>query len=163
MSQTEKTILAIDPGYDRCGVAVFSITGQLLWSDCLETNKKNSLPERLFVLGQKIEKIIKERKPKILYTEKIFFSVNQKTAIAVAETRGMISYLAAKNKILLKEFTPQEIKLTVTGSGRADKNQVAIMVKKLLPLTKKIARDDEYDAIAIGLTALAVDRGLIGK
>jgi crossover junction endodeoxyribonuclease RuvC len=152
-------ILGIDPGYDRLGVALVKKEGgkeELVFSDCFLSDKKKALSERLLEIGNELEKLIKEHKPDAIATEKLYFTVNQKTAMSVAEARGVISYLGAKHHIPLTEYTPPEIKLTVTGYGNANKKQVAEMVPRLIKISKSIKYDDEYDAIAIALTHLAI-------
>jgi crossover junction endodeoxyribonuclease RuvC len=152
-------ILGIDPGYDRLGVAlVKKEKGQeeLIFSDCFLSSNKDSLGERLLMVGDKLEKVIKDYRPDNVATEKLYFTANQKTAMAVAEARGVISYLSAKYKIPLFEYAPPEIKLTVTGYGNANKKQVAEMIPRLIKVDKDVKYDDEYDAIAIALTHLAI-------
>ena len=152
-------VLGIDPGYDRLGVALVKKDGgkeELVFSDCFLSSPKDTLGERLLSVGNELEKLIKEHKPDTVATEKLYFTVNQKTAMSVAEARGVISYLSAKHKIPLFEYTPPEIKLTVTGYGNANKKQVAEMIPRLIKISKGIKYDDEYDAIAIALTHLAM-------
>lgn len=153
-----KRVIGIDPGYDRLGVAVVEKNSgqeQVLFSTCLTSDKKAALPERYLSLGQALEKIIKREKPDTLAIEKLFFTTNQKTASQVSEIRGLIIYLAASAGLDVVEYTPLQVKSTITGYGKADKSQVIDMVKRLVKLdgTKKL--DDEYDAIAVALTALA--------
>jgi crossover junction endodeoxyribonuclease RuvC len=85
----------------------------------------------------------------------LFFNKNIKTAIAVAEVRGALIYLAKKHSLPIYEFGPQEIKVAVTGYGKSDKTAVFDMLKRLVPNLKTQALDDEYDAIATGITCLA--------
>jgi crossover junction endodeoxyribonuclease RuvC len=155
-------IIAIDPGYERLGIAVLEkeLRGKekLLYSDCFKTSKDIAHSERLKLLGDEIERIIGEYKPEALCLETLFFSANQKTAIAVAEARGVILYQAAKNGLKVYEYGPGEIKVAVTGYGKSDKQNVIDMVNKLVKIDKKIAHDDEYDAIAAGLTCFATER-----
>lgn len=154
-------VLGIDPGYDRCGLALISKSAQgpeLIDSFCLVTNKKDTFSQRLLSIGNQLEKIIKDNKPDELAMEKLFFSVNQKTALQVAEVRGLISYLGAKHGLPLYEYGPGEIKLTITGYGKANKNQIALMLPRLIKIKKDISLDDEFDAIAIALAHLAIKR-----
>lgn len=154
-------VLGIDPGYDRCGLALISKSAQgseLIDSFCLVTNKKDTFSQRLLSIGNQLEKIIKDNKPDELAMEKLFFSVNQKTALQVAEVRGLISYLGAKHRLPLYEYGPGEIKLTITGYGKANKNQIALMLPRLIKIKKDISLDDEFDAIAIALAHLAIKR-----
>jgi crossover junction endodeoxyribonuclease RuvC len=152
-------VLAIDPGYDRMGVAVLEKNGaeknKLLYSDCIRTSAKTKFADRLFSAGQEIEAIIKKWKPEALAIETLFFNTNQKTGIHIAEIRGMILYLARTYGLNIHEHTPLEVKMAVAGYGRADKKQVTSMVSALIKLEKIPKYDDEYDAIAIGLTCLA--------
>ena len=154
-------VLAIDPGYERLGVAVIEKQKnqeQLLYSACVITPRALPFSERLLMLGKAIEKIIKEYKPILVAIEKLFFTTNQKTASAVSEVRGMLLYLAARHHLPIVEFTPLEIKNTITGYGKASKEQVAAMVRQLAQIKTAPKHDDEYDAIAIGLTALAREK-----
>ena len=153
-------ILAIDPGFERLGIAVIEKNGKevLLYSSCFKTSAKLPFPERLNLIGSELEKIIKKYKPKALSIEKLYFQNNQKTAMGVAEARGVIIYTASKNKLKIFEYTPPQIKVAVTGYGKADKKMVMDMVPKLIALKEKINSDDELDAIAIGLTCFACER-----
>lgn len=151
--------MGIDPGYDRLGVALIKKDRgkeELIDSACFTSNPKQKLGERLLKVGTELEKLIKKYQPNVVATEKLYFTVNQKTAMAVAEARGVISYLCAKNNVPLFEYTPSEIKITVTGYGQANKKQISEMVPKLININKKIKYDDEFDAIAIALTHIAI-------
>ncbi|MCA9359910.1 crossover junction endodeoxyribonuclease RuvC [Candidatus Kaiserbacteria bacterium] len=151
-------VISVDPGYDRLGIAVLEYSEgkeKLLYSGCIETNKEKTLNERLVFLGEEFAKILKKYSPDTLGIETIFFNKNIKTAIGVAQARGIILYLAQTNNCQVFEFGPQEIKVAVTGYGKSDKKAVFDMVARLLPETPKDALDDEYDAIAVGITCLA--------
>ncbi len=151
-------VLAIDPGYERMGVAVIDKTSGkeiLVHSGCLVTSRSLSFGERLVALGQSFEELIAAHQPELVALEKLFFTTNQKTASAVSEVRGMLLYLTSKHGLKLAEYTPQEVKGAVAGYGKASKEQVTAMVSKLITLPPGKRLDDEYDAIAIGLTALA--------
>ncbi|MEN9413541.1 MAG: crossover junction endodeoxyribonuclease RuvC, crossover junction endodeoxyribonuclease RuvC [Candidatus Parcubacteria bacterium] len=150
--------IAIDPGFGRCGVAIVEKengTPRLLASLCIETTAKLPFPERLGIVLEECEKLIDTYKPTALALEKLYFSNNQKTAMQVAEVRGGLIGLGARYGLALSEYTPGEIKSAVTGNGRADKTQIAKMIPLLIKLNKPIRLDDEYDAIAVGLTHLA--------
>jgi len=156
MSSTK--VLAIDPGYDRCGVAILERKkGKevLLYSHCVQTNREEPFGERLFQIGNDVRKIIKRFSPNDIAIEKLYFNTNQKTAMGVAEVRGAIVYIAACSGVVVYEYTPSEIKTAVAGWGRADKKQVMEMIPRLIVIEKDIVLDDEYDAIATGLTHLA--------
>lgn len=151
-------ILAIDPGYDRLGIAIIegdSSRPTLLMSDCVEPAR--GLREgRLAEVSRATAEAIQKYSPDALAIETLFFSVNKKTAIGVAEARGAILAAAGTSHIPVIECSPQQVKLAVAGHGGADKTSVARMIPALLALPKKKRRDDELDAIAIGITALAI-------
>jgi crossover junction endodeoxyribonuclease RuvC len=154
-------IIAVDPGYDRAGVAVLeSQNGKetVLFSTCIETKKTESLSERIFTLGEAFEKLLETYTPTVLGIETLFFNKNQKTGIGVAGARGALIFLAQKYGCTVMEFGPQEIKVAVTGYGKSDKTAVIDMVKRLVQNAPKKALDDEYDAIAVGITTLAHSR-----
>lgn len=151
-------VLGIDPGYERLGAAILEKTSggeHLLYSTCLQTAAKLTFPTRLAQLGREIEKLLAEWQPDCLAIEKVFFAKNQKTASQVSEVRGMLLYLAGRQNLPVIEYAPLEIKQTVAGYGQASKDQVAQMVKRLIKLKNIPKYDDEMDAIAVGLTALA--------
>lgn len=155
-------LVAIDPGYERLGIAVIEKKlkdkEKLLYSDCFQTDKKLHHHERLGLIGAEIAKVISEYKPEVLCLENLFFTSNQKTAISVAEARGVILYEASKNNLRVFEYGPGEIKVAVTGYGKSDKDQIIAMIPRLIKIGKNIKHDDEYDAIAVGLTCLAIER-----
>ncbi|MDO8589900.1 MAG: crossover junction endodeoxyribonuclease RuvC [bacterium] len=150
-----KIVLGVDPGFDRIGIAVLD-KNKVLFSDCTETNRKLSHAERLLEIGTVIGSIIKKWKPECLAIESLFFNQNTTNALKVSEARGVIIYEAARARLKIYEYSPQAIKIAVTGYGKADKIQMANMVKKLVSLPKKSSKrlDDEVDAIALGITHL---------
>ena len=151
-------VLAIDPGYDRLGVAVMEYQNgkeHLLYSTCVLTDKKSALTERLFAIGTAVSELITIYTPDTVAIETLFFNKNIKTAIGVAQARGIIIYLAKKADCIVYEFGPQEIKVAVTGYGNSDKSAVFAMVSRLVSNVPQVALDDEYDAIAVGITCLA--------
>jgi crossover junction endodeoxyribonuclease RuvC len=155
-------VLAIDPGYERVGIAIIEKNNQrkeeLLFSECFKTTTDTSFAIRLKKIGLEVTRIIEKYEPKVLAIEKLYLSVNQKTAMGVAEARGVIVYSASLSNLEIFEYTPPEIKLAVTGYGKADKKMVMGMVAKLIKIEKKTTSDDELDAIAIGLTFLACQK-----
>jgi crossover junction endodeoxyribonuclease RuvC len=151
-------IIAIDPGYERLGIAILEKgTGKesLVFSECFITSIKEKHENRLKLIGLEIERIIKKYQPEAMGIETLFFKTNAKTAMKVSEARGIMLYEAAKNNLKILEFTPLQIKVAVTGYGKSDKDQVTEMVKRLIKITEPIKYDDEYDAIAVGLTFFA--------
>lgn len=156
-----KRVLAFDPGYERLGVAVIEKQkGKevLLFSDCVRTSAKFEFAGRLNILGAAAEALIKKWKPDVVALELLYFEKNAKTAMQVAEVRGMLTYVAAKNNLVVKHYTPSEVKIAVTGYGKGTKSAVALMVPKLLTLPPRKRLDDELDAIAVGITCLATLR-----
>ena len=154
-----KIVLGVDPGFDRIGVAILE-KEKVLFSDCIETNRKLLHQERLLQIGEGVKKIIKKWKPRDLAIETLFFNTNITSVIGVAEARGIIIYEAVRAGLEVFEYGPQTIKIAVTGYGKADKLQIATMVKKLVELPKQSSKrlDDEIDAIAVGITHLATKK-----
>jgi len=159
--QTRNRVIAIDPGFDRVGVAVLDNNG-VLYSCCIETDRKLPHERRLLDIGQSIKVVIKKWKPQALAIENLFFNQNTSTALRVSEARGVIIYEAVQAGLEICEYGPQEIKIAVTGYGKANKRQMESMVKKLvkLPLSAGKRLDDEIDAIAVGITHLATKKGI---
>lgn len=141
--------LAIDPGYDRLGVAVFDGT-TLIHSECF-VPPLGPFPERLLAVYTRVSGLISEFGPTSLAIESLFFNKNQKTAIHVAEARGAITVAAMKEGLTVHEYSPQAVKIAVTGSGNAAKEAVVRMIDRLVVLPKRKRLDDEYDAIALGI------------
>lgn len=153
-------VLAIDPGFDRMGIAVLEgdpSRPTLLWSDCVEPPKGDK-EMRLAVVETAVENALREYMPDCFALETLFFSTNKKTALGVAEARGAILAAAGKAGVPVREIPPGSVKLAVTGNGRADKNAIARMIPHLVSLTQKKRRDDELDAIAVGIAALSMGR-----
>lgn len=150
-------VLGIDPGYDRLGIAV--VEGDpsrpvLVWSDCILPHP-GSPEKRLAEVAQAVSSAISTYHPDALGIETLFFSKNAKTALGVAEARGAILASAGLASLPVIECSPQQVKLSVTGYGNADKAAVANMIPRLLTLPEKKRLDDELDAIAVGIAALA--------
>jgi crossover junction endodeoxyribonuclease RuvC len=149
-------ILGVDPGFDRLGVCVIEKNGNketLLYSTCITTSKKDSFGERLATIASGLTKVLETYAPTELALEKLFLAVNQKTVMNVAEARGVILYLCHMHGLSIHEYSPPEIKVAVTGYGKATKDDIALMVPKILgkAFAEKLL-DDEVDAIAIALT-----------
>lgn len=149
-------IIGIDPGFDRLGICIldkYPNKEELIHSQCITTSKKESFEVRLAEIGEELTKILKKHKPEELAIETLFFTTNQKTIITVAEVRGICIYLSHINDVKIYEYSPPQIKLAVTGYGKATKEDVGIMVPKILKRElKSTILDDEIDAIAIALT-----------
>jgi len=151
-------VLSIDPGFERVGIAILEknkAQEKLLYSDCFKTSSKELFEKRLVLIGEEIVRVIQKWSPDALAIETLFFNTNQKTAFRVSEARGVIIYQSAKLGLSVHEYTPLQIKIAVTGYGKAPKKQVDDMVRTLIPIEKKNMNDDEMDAIAVGITCLA--------
>lgn len=148
-------ILGIDPGTSAVGYAIlqYAKLKPKLISAGLIPIKTKEAPSRLRELFGGLQKIIKSARPDAVAVERLFFFKNQKTALAVAEARGAILLTISLAQLKIHEYTPLEIKKTVTGDGRADKQQLKKMIRLLLKETRDFkAGDDTYDAIAVALT-----------
>lgn len=147
-------ILGIDPGFARMGYAVLESTredSKIIECSCIETSSDSNYENRLALIADKIKYLLAEYKPEALAIEKIFFAANQKTALKIAEVRGILLYLAVSEKIPVFEYTPLEVKMSLCGYGKASKDQVQKMVKILLKIQSLPKLDDAVDAIAIAL------------
>jgi crossover junction endodeoxyribonuclease RuvC len=164
---TKVRILGIDPGFDRMGVCVLDKENgkeSLVYSSCIITSREATFEDRLVVLGDGLEKIIKQFSPDHLAIETLFFTKNQKTAMMVAEVRGVILYISNKHKLTISEYSPPQIKLAIAGHGRASKDEIAYMISKIIDIPGNNKRiDDEADAIAIALTHSAHNNAYFKK
>ena len=125
-------IISIDPGYERLGLAIIEKNEKevLLFSECFKTSAKLPHHERLALIGDRMKDVIKKWKPEQLATEKLFFAGNQKTALLVAEARGVILYTGSSLGLEVFEYRPNEIKIAITGYGSAQKKQMMDMTRK---------------------------------
>lgn len=152
-------VIGVDPGYDRLGVAVVERTTDgketVVFSCCVTTDKQADLPERLHQLGREFVTILNTYTPQAFAIETLFFNQNQKTALGVAAARGVLLYAAKEANCSIHEYSPQEVKVAITGYGKSDKAAVTTMVTRLIANAPAKALDDEYDAIAVAVTHLA--------
>lgn len=149
-------ILGLDPGIAIVGYSIIDViddTYKLIASGSIQTDKKKNDGERLLEITSDLEEIIKLYSPDTGSVEKLFFFKNQKTVIPVAQARGVIIMTLAKFKIPLGEYTPLEIKQTITGFGMAKKNEVAEAVERMVDKNgnKWPTLDDTVDSIAIAV------------
>lgn len=155
-------VLGVDPGYDRLGLAIISGDGRgggkWLWSETARTDKKLPHPERLLQVRRSFAAAVAAHRPGAVAIEQLFLSNNQKTAMPVAEARGVVLAEAAASGIPVFEYGPQQVKLAVGGSGRAEKRAVEKMARVLAGTGERKMGDDEADAVAIALTCLATER-----
>lgn len=151
-------VLAIDPGYGRCGVAIVERAGTkdvVLYSDCIETSATMDFTERLNTVAAECRRLLGVYKPECVAMEKLYFAKSRTTGLKVAEVRGAILAIAGEASIAVFEYSPSEVKSAAAGFGGADKKQVIKMLHALVDIKKNIRHDDEYDAIAVGVTHLA--------
>lgn len=147
-------ILGIDPGYGIIGFSIIDKkrTGNEVVDYGVITTPKDMLfNERLRAIYESMGKLIDNYAPDEVAIEKLYFNKNITTGIPVAEARGVILLSIVMKNIPVFEYTPQEIKMALTGLGKADKSQVQFMVKTLLHLTKIPRPDDAADAVAVAL------------
>lgn len=151
-----KIILGLDPGIADTGYGLIAVNGNNL--KCLEfgsikTSSKDDFLCRLEKLDTCLQKIINKYKPDLVSVEKLFFNTNAKTAFVVGQARGVLLLNIKKNNLKLIEFTPLQIKQSVTNFGRAEKKQVQTMVKLILNLKEVPQPDDAADALAAAICA----------
>lgn len=155
MQDNDETFLGIDPGFARCGYGVigkernnpFAHT----WGCIQTTPKTGDASFRLLTIFDSVEELIHLYRPCCLACEKLFFSRNTSTAMQVSEAKGVILLAAARNEIPVFEYTPNQVKLAVTGSGKADKKQIQMMITRLLRLSDIPTPDDAADGLALAL------------
>jgi len=147
-------ILGIDPGTASTGYGVIEKTSTLKCLDynVIRTTPKSTPGERLRIINNEICKVIKNYRPDVLVIENVYFFKNLKTAIPVSQAKGSILLTAAKKRIPVSELSPLEIKLAVTGNGRADKKDVQEAIKKILKLESIPKPDHAADALAAAVT-----------
>ncbi len=149
-------ILGIDPGTGILGFGIIDVDARgkatLVDAGVIRTPVKQADSERLFTIYEELTEIINTSKPEVIAVERLFFSANVKTAMSVAQARGIVLLMGRQHKMELHEYTPQQIKVALTGQGRADKKQVQEMVRIILSLNEVPKPDDCADAIAAALT-----------
>lgn len=147
-------ILGIDPGFAITGYSIIDYQGnkfKLIDSGAVLTKAGESFPLRLTKIYDDVTELINKYKPDAISVEELFFNNNQKTAINVAQARGVILTVGCKNNIPTYEYTPLQIKQAVAGYGRADKIQVQKMVKTILNVDKLPKLDDTTDSMAAAI------------
>lgn len=154
-------ILGIDPGTAILGWGVIEKIKSdisLKAYDAILTSKELSDEQRLVILFEEYNKLLETYKPDVVSIEELFFSTNVKTAMTVAQARGIILLASAQHNVPIQSYSPSQVKKTITGDGKADKRQIQFMLTKLLPLKKAPQPDDISDAIAIALTHAYTNR-----
>lgn len=147
-------ILGIDPGYAIVGYGIIEFKNTKytpVHHGAILTSPKDNFPQRLSIIFNKLTDIINTYSPDVASIEKLYFQNNHKTAIDVAQARG-VTLLAVKNfNIPIYEYTPLQVKTAITGYGKAQKSQVMMMTKKLLKLNEIPKPDDTADALALAI------------
>lgn len=158
-------ILGVDPGSAIAGYAIIKKTrGQkteleVIDFGCIMTDKSLQTEKRLEKTYNEISKIIKKYKPDLISIESLYFFKNMKTIIPVGQAKGVILLAASQNKVPVIEFTPLQVKMTISGYGRAEKKQIQGMIEKTLDLEKfdmkknNRKKDDSFDALGVAICA----------
>lgn len=148
-------VLGIDPGYDRCGFGLIAGSGmdwQAVTHGVISTDSGLPFEMRLKELSEDLRGLLDEFKPGLVVIEELFFAKSTTNALKVAEARGVIRLLAAEKGAEIVEVKPNEVKLAITGYGKAEKREVQEMVTKTLNLKAIPKPDDAADALAVALT-----------
>lgn len=157
-------VLGIDPGLSRCGVGVVDGPGSrpvAVRSGVVRTPAGQAVSERLATLHERITALVAEMRPDAVAVERVFFSVNVRTAMGVGQAAGVALLCAAQAGLEVVEYTPTQVKAAVAGDGSADKAQVGYMVAAILRLSEAPTPPDAADALALALCHL--QRGATGN
>lgn len=161
-----KTYIGIDPGYAITGYGIISKQGsklKVIDYGAITTKAHTDFSQRLLTINDAIRSILEIYKPDYMSIEELFLYHNTTTAIGTAQARGVVILEAARANIPVYEFTPQQVKLSVTGFGRADKKQVSEMVKRLLNLKEVPKPDDVTDGLALAICLANTGTQYAGK
>ena len=164
MPVTSKTILGLDPGLADTGFGiVIKVGSQLKFVEAgsIKTAKSKDFPSRLEEIFKNINSLLKKYKPDLVAIEKLFFAKNVKTALDVAQARGVALLATQQAKVDLLEFTPLQVKQAICANGQASKEQVGLMVKTILNLDSVPKPDDAADALAIAICASFFNKKLV--
>lgn len=159
-------ILGIDPGYAIVGYGVLEFDGnkfKAIEYGAVTTDASMNMFDRLKSVYDDINEIIERTKPDFMAIEELFFNSNQKTAINVAQARGVILLAAMNHSVEIFEYTPLQVKQSVVGYGRAEKKQVQEMTRIMLGLEKIPKPDDAADALAMAICHCHSAGSLIGR
>ncbi len=153
-----RRVIGLDPGTARTGYAILDEDEQgtltVVTFGVIETPPEETLPRRLLLLYEQVRQLLLLHQPQSSAVEKLFFQRNVSTAIQVGQARGVILLALAEAGIPIAEYTPNEVKQSVSGYGSADKRQIQEMVRLLLGLPSRPQPDDAADALAIAITHL---------
>lgn len=148
-------ILGIDPGTAIVGFSILDFENNrynLIDYGCIYTEKELPIEKRLHKIHTELTNLIKKFSPTEMAIEELFYFKNNKTVISVGEARGVLVLCGHQNNLKISHYTPLQVKMGITGYGRADKKQIQTMVKKILGLKEIPKPDDAADAIAIAIT-----------
>ncbi len=158
-AQRENYVLGIDPGLTRCGYAVLRVVSAnevtMTALGILRTKPEDDLPNRLAEIAAEINDLLDEYQPTAVAVEQIFFQSNVRSAMSVGQVSGLVLSAAAKRGVEVAQYSPNQVKLAITGWGGADKAQVQKMVKQRLKLNSIPKPADAADAAAIALCHIA--------
>lgn len=147
-------VLGIDPGTAATGYGIVERAGSRLRAidyGCLETQPAQALATRLMTIHRSVAQLIELHRPRMVGVERLFFNRNVQTAFAVGQARGVVLLAAAQAGVPVFEYGPHEVKMAVTGYGRADKRQVQLMVQAVLGMDSLPRPDDAADALAVAI------------
>ena len=148
-------VLGIDPGTAIVGYGIIDyIRNSYITVDygCIFTDKNLDMEDRLVIIFDELSEIIEKFKPDAIAIEELFFFKNNKTVISVGQARGIIVLAGMKKGVKPVGYTPLQVKMGITGYGKADKKQVQLMVQRILKLDEIPKPDDAADALAIAVT-----------
>jgi crossover junction endodeoxyribonuclease RuvC len=154
-------VIGIDPGIARVGYGVITVRNRKpepVCYGCIESEKDTSPSARLLHIYSQVTALVEKYPPAHIAVEKLFFSKNITSAMSVSEARGVILLLAGQQEIPVTEYTPNQVKQAITGSGRADKRQMQEMIQRLLRLPEIPKPDDAADALSIALCHIHIMR-----
>jgi len=147
-------VIGIDPGLATVGFGVIKTEKERVTPmsyGCIRTSPDKQTPQRLLEIYNEITSLFEKYKPEVIAVEKLFFSKNVTNGLSVSEARGVIFLAAQQQNIPIFEYSPNQVKQAITGSGRADKKQVQEMIKRLLGLDEIPEPDDAADGLSIAL------------
>ena len=154
-------IFGVDPGIARTGYGIIEEKmgrTALLTYGCI-TTKPNDQSKRLMIVHHELKELLRFYQPACVAVEQLYFAKNTTTALIVSEARGVILLTAALFDVPVFEYTPNQVKLAVTGSGTADKQQIQTMIARLLGLHSIPKPDDAADGLAVALCHIQMHRG----
>jgi crossover junction endodeoxyribonuclease RuvC len=154
-------VIGIDPGLARVGYGVIAVENRQpvpLCYGCIESGRDQRTSERLLYIYHEMAALFRKYPPAQVAIEKLFFTKNITSAMSVSEARGVLLLLAEQQEIPVTEYTPNQVKQAITGSGKADKRQMQEMIMRLLHLPEIPRPDDAADALSIALCHIHIMR-----